>query len=172
MYPFITVFARFLFAQCGGIWVTITTHYIHLPTTDNAKQIPALYCCIETVSDDTLPNKYLTKDSWVLHHSLSNVDSVPATFCSRSPLPSCSVRMFNFSSRFMLLRCTDAAEQGSISKWLKVSLRSARRDYFCVCTGSRACTGTQRHTTLVLEHGPAWSQPTAGQFGRPGVAKV
>lgn len=31
-----------MFAQCGGIWVTITTHYIHLPTTDSTKQILAV----------------------------------------------------------------------------------------------------------------------------------
>lgn len=91
MYRFITVFARFVFAQCGGIWVTITTHYIHLPTTDSAEQITAIYPCIETVSDDTVPDKYLTKDSQVLHRSLINIDSIPASFCSHCPLPSCFI---------------------------------------------------------------------------------
>lgn len=33
--------------------------------------------------------------------------------------------MFNFSSRFRLPYCIDVVEQGSISKWLKVSLQSA-----------------------------------------------
>lgn len=31
-----------MFAQCSGIWVTITTHYIHLPTADSMKQILAV----------------------------------------------------------------------------------------------------------------------------------
>lgn len=80
--------------------------------------------------------------------------------------------MFNFSSLFTLLYCTDAAEQGSISKWRKVPLRSARRGYFCMCTGSHAYAGFWHHAMLVPEHSPSWSKLTAGQFRWPGMAKV
>lgn len=66
--------------------------------------------------------------------------------------------MFNFSSQFPLLYCTDVAEQESISEWFEVSLRSARRDYFCMCPGSHACTGFQRCTMLELKHGPGLEQ--------------
>lgn len=138
-----TPLSLFLLDLCLPAWWCLgvhTSHSIHLPTADSSEQIPAVHRRMEPVSNDKLPDKYETKDRQVSHLSLSDADSTPATLCSRCPLPNCFVRMFIFSSRFRLPYCTDMAEHRSILMWFKVSLQSARRDYFCTCTGSHAFT--------------------------------